>query len=53
MITSGGGIAPSQCKGIDGTPCAVKIAFTVWSRGKGEDNIKALPITIRSITKCI
>ena len=30
----------------DGTPYAVKIARTVWSGGKGGDNIKALPITI-------
>lgn len=30
----------------DGTPCAVKVARTVWSGGKGGDNIKALPIAI-------
>ena len=29
---------------IDGTPCAVKVACTVWSRGKDGDNIKILPI---------
>ncbi|MDH6675606.1 hypothetical protein M2277_006314, partial [Paenibacillus sp. LBL] len=29
-----------------GTPCAVKIACTVWRRGKGGDNIKPLPIPI-------
>ena len=31
---------------IDGTPCAVKVACTVWSGGKLGDNIKELPITI-------
>ena len=30
----------------DGTPCAVKVACTVWSGGKSGDNIKGLPITI-------
>ncbi len=30
----------------DGTPCAMKVACTVWSRGKGEDYIKTLPIAI-------
>ncbi len=30
----------------DGAPCAVKVARTVWRRGKGRDNIKALPIPI-------
>lgn len=29
-----------------GTPCAMKVACTVWSGGKSEDNIKGLPITI-------
>ena len=32
---------------IDGTPCAVKVACTVWSGGKLGDNIKELPITIQ------
>lgn len=31
----------------DGTPDAVKVACPVWSGGKGGDNFKALPITIR------
>lgn len=31
----------------DGTPCAVKVACTVWSGGKLGDNIKELPITIK------
>ena len=30
----------------DGTPYAVKVARRVWSRGKGRDNIKVLPIAI-------
>ena len=33
---------------IDGTPCAGKLARTVWSGGKVRDNIKDLPITIAS-----
>ena len=32
---------------IEGTPCAVKVACTVWSGGKFRDNIKELPITIK------
>ncbi|MDU5492768.1 MAG: flavin reductase, partial [Clostridium perfringens] len=32
---------------IDGTPYAVKVARTVWSGGKIEDNIKDLPIAIK------
>lgn len=31
---------------IDGTPCAVKAARTVWVGGKDRDNIKVLPIDI-------
>ena len=31
---------------MDGTPCAVKVACTVWSGGKAGDNFKGLPITI-------
>ena len=30
----------------DGTPCAVKVACTVWSGGKGGDDFKVLPITM-------
>ena len=33
---------------IDGTPCAVKVACTVWTGGKAGDNIKGLPIGIVS-----
>ena len=31
----------------DGTPCAVKVARTVWSEGKFSDYFKELPITIK------
>ena len=31
---------------IDGAPCAVKVACTVWSGGKGGDYFKALPIAM-------
>ena len=31
---------------IDGTPYALKGACTVWTRGKGRDNFKVLPIGI-------
>ena len=30
----------------DGTPCAVKVARTVWGEGKAGDYIKGLPIAI-------
>ena len=33
-----------------GTPCAVKVARTVWVRGKVGDNIKNLPIDITYLT---
>ena len=29
-----------------GTPCAVKVACTVWVGGKAGDNFKGLPIDI-------
>ena len=32
----------------EGTPCAVKVACTVWDGGKLGDHIKELPIVIRS-----
>ena len=35
-------------KAYDGTPCEVKVSRTVWSGGKGGDNIKAIPITINA-----
>lgn len=36
---------------FDGTPYARKLARTVWSGGKGRDNIKTLPIAILSLYK--
>lgn len=36
----------------DGTPCAGKLARTVWSGGKAGDNIKGLPITITGYANC-
>ncbi len=36
---------------IDGTPCAVKVACTVWSGGKLGDYFKELPITIKLAKK--
>ena len=37
---------------FEGTPCAVKVACTVWSGGKSGDNFKGLPITIRRKCSC-
>lgn len=34
---------------LDGTPCAVKVARTVWTGGKDGDIIKVLPIGIIDI----
>ena len=34
---------------FDGTPCAVKVARTVWSGGKDGDYFKVLPIAIVNI----
>ena len=39
----------SQLLSVDGTPCAVKVARTVWSRGKSGDYFKGLPIAIVNI----
>lgn len=33
---------------LDGTPCAMKVACTVWTGGKVGDSIKDLPISILS-----
>ena len=32
----------------DGTPCAMKVACTVWTGGKDRDSIKFLPIGINN-----
>lgn len=34
---------------VDGTPYAMKVARTVWTRGKDGDDIKVLPIGIIEI----
>lgn len=36
---------------IDGTPCVMKVARTVWSGGKLGDYFKELPITIKLAAK--
>ena len=36
---------------FDGTPCAVKVARTVWGGGKPGDDIKGLPIVIFSLDR--
>ena len=38
---------------IDGTPCAVKVACTVWSGGKAGDNFKGLPIAINDVCRLL
>ena len=38
----------SQDGYLDGTPCAMKVACTVWTGGKVGDSIKDLPISILS-----
>ena len=45
-VTENGVMGTSQDSYLDGTPCAMKVACTVWSRGKAGDNIKCLPIAI-------
>lgn len=44
-----GAMDTSQFVVIDGTPCAVKVACTVWAGGKDGDNNKVLPISIVSL----
>lgn len=36
----------------EGTRYAMKVARTVWSRGKDGDNIKVLPMTIAGNADC-
>lgn len=38
----------SQDNYLEGTPCAMKVACTVWTGGKVGDSIKDLPISILS-----
>ena len=46
LVMRDGVMGTSQDGYLDGTPCAMKVACTVWSRGKAGDNIKCLPIAI-------
>ena len=46
FVMRDGVMGTSQDCYLDGTPCAMKVACTVWSRGKAKDNIKGLPIAI-------
>ena len=46
FVMRDGVMGTSQDLYLDGTPCAMKVACTVWSRGKAGDNIKCLPIAI-------
>ena len=39
-------MASSRDENLDGTPCAMKVACTVWLGGKVGDSIKYLPIEI-------
>ena len=50
FVMRDGVMGTSQDGYLDGTPCAMKVACTVWSRGKARDNIKGLPIAIVDIT---
>jgi len=48
FVMSNGVMGTSQDSYLDGTPCAMKVACTVWTGGKAGDNIKCLPISILS-----
>jgi hypothetical protein len=50
FVMKNGVMGTSQDIYLDGTPCAMKVACTVWVRGKGRDNFKALPINIINFT---
>lgn len=50
FVMKNGVMGTSQDGYLDGTPCAMKVACTVWSRGKARDNIKCLPIAIVNFT---
>ena len=50
FVMRDGVMGTSQDGYLDGTPCAMKVACTVWSRGKVRDSIKDLPIAIIDIT---
>jgi hypothetical protein len=46
FVMSNGVMGTSQDGYLDGTPCAMKVACTVWTGGKVRDSIKDLPISI-------
>ena len=46
FVMRDGVMGTSQDGYLEGTPCAMKVACTVWSRGKARDSIKCLPIAI-------
>ena len=48
FVMSNGVMGTSQDGYLDGTPCAMKVACTVWTGGKVRDSIKDLPISILS-----
>ena len=50
FVMRDGVMGTSQDLYLDGTPCAMKVACTVWSRGKAGDSIKCLPIAIINFT---
>ena len=45
-VMGNGVMGTSQDDHLDGTPCAMKVACTVWTGGKVGDSIKDLPISI-------
>ena len=47
-VMGNGVMGTSQDGYLDGKPCAMKVARTVWTGGKAGDNIKCLPISILS-----
>ena len=46
FVMGNGVMGTSQDDHLDGTPCAMKVARTVWTGGKVGDSIKDLPISI-------
>lgn len=50
FVMRDGVMGTSQDLYLDGTPCAMKVACTVWSRGKVRDCIKDLPIAVVNFT---
>ncbi len=46
FVMRDGVMGTSQDGYLEGTPCAMKVACTVWTGGKVGDSIKYLPISI-------